>query len=101
MRQACGPDPHELALLKRLAVLAEAGPGRNEVVLAEALTLLGELDTGIGYRSEKIRFAKDAFAIWLSDRKWRKWSDNPGVYRSIVMAHVATVRFAVEQLVKS
>lgn len=71
------------------------------MVLAEARTLLAELDTGIGYRNEKIRFAKDAFAIWLSDRKWRKWGDDPAVYRSIVMAHVAIVRFAVEQLVKS
>lgn len=96
-----GPDPHELAQLDRLAALAEAGPGRNEAALAEALALLTRLDTGIGYRSEKIRFAKDAFAIWLSDRKWRKWGDDPAVYRGIVTAHVATVRFAVEQLVKS
>jgi hypothetical protein len=101
MARMNGPDPHELALLDRLVVLAEAGPGRNEALLAEALALLAELDTGIGYRSEKIRFAKDAFTIWLSDRKWRKWGDDPGAYRSIVMAHVATVRFAVEQLVKS
>jgi hypothetical protein len=96
-----GPDPLELAQLDRLAVLAEAGPGRNEAALAEVLALLDGLDTGIGYRSEKIRFAKDAFAIWLSDRKWRKWGDDPAVYRGIIMAHVATVRFAVEQLAKS
>ncbi len=96
-----GPDPHELALVDRLAVLAGAGPGRNEAALAEALALLDGLDTGIGYRSEKIRFARDAFAIWLSDRKWRKWGDDPGVYRSIITTHVATVRYAVEQLVKS
>jgi hypothetical protein len=96
-----GPDPQELALVDRLAVLAGAGPGRNELALAEALALLDELDTGTGYRSEKIRFAKDAFAIWLSDRKWRKWGADPAVYRSIVTTHVATVRFAVEQLVKA
>ena len=99
MTQPNGPDPHELALLERLAALAQAGPGKNEAVLAEALALLAELDTGIGYRSEKIRFAKDAFAIWLSDRKWRKWGDDPVVYRSIVMTHVATVRFAVESMI--
>ena len=96
-----GPDPHELALVDRLAVLAGAGPGRNEAALVEALALLAGLDTGIGYRSEQIRFAKDAFTIWLSERKWRKWGEDPGVYRGIVMAHVATVRFAVAQLVKS
>jgi hypothetical protein len=100
MAQLNGPDPHELELLDRLALLAAAGPGRNETALAEAFALLTELDTGVGYRSEKIRFAKDAFAIWLSDRKWRNWGDDPGVYRGIVMTHVATLRFAVEQLVK-
>ncbi|MDE2250324.1 MAG: hypothetical protein KGL25_02820 [Gammaproteobacteria bacterium] len=96
-----GPDPHELALVDRLAALAEAGPGRNEALLTEARALLDGLDTGVGYRSEKIRFAKDAFAIWFSDRKWRKWGEDPAVYRSIVMTHVATVRFAVAQLVKT
>lgn len=96
-----GPDPHELALVDRLAVLAAAGPGRNEAVLAEALAVLARLDTGTGYRGEKIRFAKDAFAVWLSDRKWRNWGEDPGVYRGIILSHVATVRFAVEQLVNS
>ena len=74
--------------------------GLNSGVRSEALEVLAGLDTGVGYRSEKIGFARDAFAIWLSDRKWRKWGDDPAVYRSIIMAHVATVRFAVEQLVK-
>jgi hypothetical protein len=94
-----GPDPFELAKLDQLAALVDSGPGKNEAALAQAHALLCALDTGVGYRSEKIRFAKDAFAIWLSDRKWRKWGEDPGVYRSIVSSHVATVRFAVEQLV--
>ena len=95
-----GPDPQELALLDRLAQLAEAGPGRDEPALAEALALLAALDTGVGYRNEKIRFAKDAFAVWFSERKWRKWGEDPAVYRGIVMTHVATVRFAVERLAR-
>ena len=95
-----GPDPHELALLDRLAQLAGTGPGRNEPALAEALALLAALDTGVGYRNEKIRFAKDAFAVWFSERKWRKWGEDPAVYRGIVMTHVATVRFAVERLAR-
>ena len=44
--------------------------------------------------------AHHAFAIWLSAREWQKWGADPGAYRFIVSSHVATVRFAVEQLVK-
>lgn len=95
-----GPHPSELARLDRLALLVDSGPGRNDAALAEVHAILSALDTGVGYRSEKIRFAGDAFAIWFSARKWQKWGAEPGVYRSIVLSHVATVRFAVEQLVK-
>jgi len=100
MLSSRGPDPSELARLDRLALLVDSGPGSNDAALAEAHAILSALDTGVGYRSEKIRFARDAFAIWFSDRKWQKWGTEPGVYRSIVLSHVATVRFAVEQLVK-
>jgi len=100
MLNSRGPDPSELARLDRLALLAGSGPGRNDAALAEAQAILSALDTGVGYRSEKIRFARDAFAIWFSARKWQKWGTEPGVYRSIILSHVATVRFAVEQLVK-
>ena len=100
MLSSRGPDPLELARLDRLAALVDCGPGRNDAALAEAHAILAALDTGVGYRSEKIRFAHDAFAIWLSARKWQKWGIDPGVYRFIVLSHVATVRFAVEQLVK-
>lgn len=96
-----GPDPLELEQTDRLAALVDRGPGRHEAALAEAHALLSALDTGKGYRSEKIRFAHDAFAIWFSDRKWQNWGADPGVYRGIVLSHVAAVRFAVEQLVKT
>jgi hypothetical protein len=96
-----GPDPLELEQTDRLAALVDRGPGRDDAALAEADALLSALDTGKGYRSEKIRFAHDAFAIWFSARKWQKWGADPGVYRGIVLSHVAAVRFAVEQLVKT
>jgi hypothetical protein len=95
-----GPDPLELRQIDRLAELVDRGPGKNDAALAEAHALLAALDTGKGYRSEKIGFAHAAFAIWFSTRKWQKWGVDPGVYRSIVLTHVATVRFAVEQLVR-
>ena len=98
MVQVQGPDPAELAQLERLAALVDCGPGQNDTALGEAQRILSALDTSIGYRSEKIRFAQLAFAIWLSDRKWQKWGADPAVYRSIVVSHVAAVRFAVEQL---
>ena len=100
MLSSCGPDPLELAGLDRLALLVDHGPGKSDAALAEAHAILSALDTGVGYRSEKIRFAHDAFAIWLSARKWQKWGADPGVYRIIVLSHVAKVRFAVEQLMK-
>jgi hypothetical protein len=96
-----GPDPAELAQLDRLATLVDCGPGPNDVALKEAQHILSALDTGVGYRSEKIRFAQLAFAIWLSERKWQKWGADPAVYRSIVVSHVAAVRFAVEQLART
>jgi hypothetical protein len=96
-----GADPAELARLDRLQALVDAGPGRNEAALAEALAILTELDTGQGYRSEKIGFARAAFATWFSVRKWQNWGADPGVYRGILQSHVATVRFAVERLVSS
>jgi hypothetical protein len=96
-----GPDPAELAQLDRLATLVDCGPGENEAALKQAQDTLSALDTGVGYRSEKIRFAQLAFAIWLSDRKWQKWGADPAVYRSIIVSHVAAVRFAVEQLART
>lgn len=96
-----GADILELAQLDRLQALIDAGPGRNEAALAEAHALLASLDTGIGFRSEKIGFARDAFATWFSARKWQNWGAEPAVYRGILEKHVATVRFAVETLRKS
>jgi hypothetical protein len=95
-----GPDPRELAQLERLALLIAQGPGTNDTALAEAHAILSGLDTGVGFRAEKIRFAHDALDIWFSARKWQKWGDDPAVYRSIMLTHVATLRFAVEQLVR-
>lgn len=95
-----GADPAELAQLDRLQALVAAGPGRNDAALQEAHAVLSALDTGAGFRAEKIGFARDAFAIWFSARKWQNWGADPAVYRGIIESHVATVRFAVETLVK-
>ena len=96
-----GADPAELTQLDRLQALVATGPGRNEAALAEALAILSALDTGVGFRSEKIGFARDAFAIWFSAKKWQNWGADPAVYRGILEKHVATVRYAVEALQKS
>lgn len=96
-----GPDSQELVQLDRLQGLIELGPGKNQAALAEAQALLGALDTGIGYRHEKIDFARDAFATWFSEKKWQNWGAEPAVYRGILQNHVASVRFAVENLQKS
>ena len=95
-----GAEPTELAQLDRLQALVAAGPGRNAGALAEAHAILSALDTGVGFRAEKIGFARDAFATWFSARKWRNWGADPAVYRGILESHVATVRFAVENLAK-
>jgi hypothetical protein len=95
-----GADPEERVQLDRLQALAAIDPGRNDDALQEALALLAALDTGTGFRSEKIGFARDAFSIWFSARKWQKWGADPQVYRGILHSHVATIRFAVERLVK-
>ncbi len=91
----------EAAQLDRLQALIDVGPGRNESALAEAEQLLASLDTGIGFRSEKIGFARDAFATWFSVKKWQNWGAEAAVYRGILEKHVATVRYAVEKLQKS
>ena len=44
----------ELTQLDRLQALAATAPGRNEAALAEAQAILSALDTGVGFRSEKI-----------------------------------------------
>ena len=96
-----GASPVELARLERLEAIVGLGPGRNEIALAEAHSLLTALDTGIGYRSEKIGYARAAFATWFSARKWQNWGAEPAVYRGIIQSHLAAVRFAVESLQKS
>ena len=96
-----GANPAELKQLDRLQALVATAPGRNEAALAEALVILSALDTGVGFRSEKISFARDAFAIWFSAKKWQNWGADPAVYRGILQSHVATIRFAVESLQKS
>lgn len=96
-----GADPAELSQLKRLQALVGLGPGRNDAALAEAQALLSALDTGVGFRSEKVGFARDAFATWFSVRKWQNWGADPTVFRGIIESHVATIRFAVENLKKS
>ena len=94
-----GADRAELVQLDRLQALVAAGPGSNAEALAEANAILSALDTGVGFRAEKIGFARDAFATWFSSRKWQNWGADPAVYRGILESHVATVRFAVENLV--
>ena len=96
-----GADPVELTQLDRLQALVAIAPGRNEAALVEALAILSALDTGLGFRSEKIGFARDAFATWFSAKKWQNWGADPAVYRGILQSHVATIRFAVESLQKS
>ena len=95
-----GADPAELAQLDRLQALVATGPGSNAAALAEAHAILAALDTGVGFRAEKMGFARDAFTTWFSARKWQNWGADPAVYRGILESHVATVRFAVENLVK-
>ena len=94
-------DALELAQLERIDALVGLGPGRNEAALAEAHALLAALDTGVGFRSEKIGFARDAFATWFSARKLQNWGADPAVYRGIIESHVATVAFAVQNLAKT
>jgi len=101
MQFMTGADPAELTQLDRLQALVATAPGRNEAALAEALAILSALDTGVGFRSEKIGFARDAFATWFSAKKWQNWGADPAVYRGILQSHVATIRFAVESLQKS
>ena len=96
-----GADPAELTQLDRLQALVAIAPGRNEAALAQAQAILSALDTGVGFRSEKIAFARDAFATWFSAKKWQNWGADPAVYRGILQSHVTTVRFAVEYLQKS
>ena len=94
-------EPLEFSQLEQLKGLIELGPGRNDSALAEAHALLAALDTGVGFRSEKIGFARDAFATWFSARKWQNWGADPAVYRGIIESHVVTVAFAVQNLAKT
>jgi len=100
MRRMHSADSKELAQLDRLQALVAVGPGRNTEALKEAHAILSALDTSAGFRAEKIGFARDSFSTWFSVRKWQNWGADPAVYRSIIESHVATVRFAVENLVK-
>jgi endo-1,4-beta-D-glucanase Y len=85
--------PEVKKLCEQLREVVVAGPGRNELALAEAKGIVSVLQDGVHWNgpSDKLVTINNWLTVWFSQRQWREYGESGEICMQSLLNDITVV----------